>query len=355
MKNPCQKIQDKTKKKYKKIIIYLDQNFISDIAKSNQNPNVNPKIKSIFGLLHQGFIDEKVVVPKSRIQKKETALATHYKEIIRKHQGFLGQVELENFNHIFSYQAYKAAEKFLGIKSRSIGWREAFKENPNKKTQQYDIIVDSGLWEDGSYRKEKLQTVKLLNDAKCISNNEKRTYREQKGLELEAQRELFLQKHTYAVEHLFNRSYEDLVNFTKSKEFESIPYIDITIAIWPILFIHCKNRAIKKGDYADIETIATYLPYVDVYATDTFMAELIKQQKLDDRYDTKVFSSSRDGLFAFEKYLKRSLMRKKPVNWPEISVFVLPDEKIKKNSWEFFRNLGNQCHGNERGRGWVEI
>jgi len=339
----------------KKKIVYLDQNFISDIAKTKQNPNVNQRFGRIFNLLHKGFIDEKLIVPKSMIHKKETALATQYKKIIREHQGFMGQISMEDFTHIFSYQAYRAAEKFLGIRPKPVGWREAFKENPDKKTEQYGVIVDSGLWEDGSYKEEKKRIADLLNNAKNISNTENRTYKDQKNRELEAQRKLFLQMRSYTVEQLFRKNYGRLVDFTNSKEFINIPYIDITIILWPSLFIHHKNRTIKESDYADIETIATYLPYVDIYATDKFMAEQIKQRKLDSKYITKVFSSNSNGLVAFEQYLKRSIPKKNPVNWPQISIFVLSDKKLKEKSWEFFRGLGNQCHGDERGRGWVEV
>lgn len=56
----------------KKLIIYLDQNFISEIAKVEINANVSGDYKKIFDLIHKGFSEEKIIVPKSFFQKIET-------------------------------------------------------------------------------------------------------------------------------------------------------------------------------------------------------------------------------------------------------------------------------------------
>ena len=59
----------------KSCLVYLDQNFLSDMAKADINEKVRPEFKEIYELLHQGFVDEKLVVPASLLHDIESSLA----------------------------------------------------------------------------------------------------------------------------------------------------------------------------------------------------------------------------------------------------------------------------------------
>jgi hypothetical protein len=50
-------------KRTQKLLVYLDQNFLSEMSKADVNDKVRPEFKEIYELLHQGFVDEKLVVP----------------------------------------------------------------------------------------------------------------------------------------------------------------------------------------------------------------------------------------------------------------------------------------------------
>ena len=51
-------------KRTQKLLVYLDQNFVSEIAKAGLK-KVRPEFEQIYELLHRGFVDEKLVVPDS--------------------------------------------------------------------------------------------------------------------------------------------------------------------------------------------------------------------------------------------------------------------------------------------------
>jgi hypothetical protein len=51
------------RKRTQKFLVYLDQNFLSNMSKADINEKVRPEFKDISELLHQGFVDEKVAVP----------------------------------------------------------------------------------------------------------------------------------------------------------------------------------------------------------------------------------------------------------------------------------------------------
>lgn len=63
-----------------KLIVYLDQNFLSEMAKTKSNERVNPKLRDIYELLHKGFIDEKTVVPSSWFHEVESNFAPRLKK-----------------------------------------------------------------------------------------------------------------------------------------------------------------------------------------------------------------------------------------------------------------------------------
>lgn len=67
-------------KRTKKLIVYLDQNFLSGMSKANINQKVRPEFKGVYEMLHEGFIDEKLVIPGSLLRDIESSLATHLKE-----------------------------------------------------------------------------------------------------------------------------------------------------------------------------------------------------------------------------------------------------------------------------------
>src|ERR1017187_9475755 len=45
-------------KRTQKLLVYLDQNFLSNMSKADVNEKVRPEFKEIYELLHQGFVDE---------------------------------------------------------------------------------------------------------------------------------------------------------------------------------------------------------------------------------------------------------------------------------------------------------
>ena len=62
-------------KAYQEALVYLDQNFISEMAKADVNVKVKQEWKDLFSLLKEGFVEEKLVVPQSWFHNVETSFA----------------------------------------------------------------------------------------------------------------------------------------------------------------------------------------------------------------------------------------------------------------------------------------
>ena len=99
-------------KRSQKLLVYLDQNFLSEMSKADINEKVRPEFKEIYELLHQGFVDEKLVVPGSMLHDIESSLATHLKDRIVSYQHYLGQVRLYRPDEITNTQTFAALDRF---------------------------------------------------------------------------------------------------------------------------------------------------------------------------------------------------------------------------------------------------
>lgn len=323
-----------------KLVIYLDQNFISEIAKAEINSKVRKEFRELFELLHKGFLEEKLVVPSSWFQKIETCLAPELKERIGEVQAYMGQISMENKENIYTCQLGRAANGFLGIKNKPLDYKIAFHENPDQILEFYKISIDMH-WER-YHNKEEREELALKIDA---NREEIRrvSYGVQLNREIFAYVNGFLINGSWRVSYLFGKDLTKIKNFAFSENFKTMPIVEIGSKLWAKIITAHGNRKIKSGDATDIDVISSYLPYVDVLAIDNFMANTVKELKIDEKYKTIIFDAKGEGLIKFINFIADYLEKNEPVNVPDASVFVLSDSKIKGESFEFFRRLGSLC------------
>jgi hypothetical protein len=107
-------------KRTKKLLVYLDQNFISEMAKGPINERVKPGFSEIYELLHRGFVEEKLVVPQSLMHDVETSMAPHYKQRIVSFQNYMGQVRLYRSEEVANRQTDAAFRRFRGDSTAEV-------------------------------------------------------------------------------------------------------------------------------------------------------------------------------------------------------------------------------------------
>ncbi len=324
-------------KRTKKLLVYLDQNFISEVAKAGINDRVKPEWKQLYELLKEGFRDEKLVVPQSRFHNVETSLAPALKERIVSYQNYLGQVDLQSPEHVKQVQTERFLQRFLGKNNEDpFGVEVAFRDAPDTRVQQFNITVDLD-WSTLGQRRG--TTAAELEDfrKKCIAD--KVRYEEQLEKELGAERDHFL-KRGVEYRYLCQDPIRELVAFSKDSIFRAIPVVTIAARLWASLLTKHPTRKIQRGDATDIEVLATYLPYMDVVGTDAFMATQLATLGIDKEYSTRVFSGKTSSLKVFCYFLRDYLNNTLPANRPTISVFVLPNQSVKENAFTLFFNLG---------------
>src|ERR1700691_433369 len=149
-------------KRNQKLLVYLDQNFLSEMSKADVNEKVRPEFKEIYELLRQGFVDEKLVVPGSLLHDIESSLATHLKDRIVSYQHYLGKVRLYRPDEIRNTQTFAALDRFMGRTTEDpLRPRAAFLDDPDQRVERFGISVDSHL-EERNFRQSRHRTAKKL-------------------------------------------------------------------------------------------------------------------------------------------------------------------------------------------------
>ncbi len=343
-------------KKTKKLIIYLDQNFISEMAKADSNKRVKPEFNHIYELLHEGFLDEKLIVPASWFHEVETSLSIKLKERIVSYQNYLGQLRMNFPESVRQKQVMAFASIFKGNADVDpFAIDIAFNENPDKRTRMLNVVVNSNL-EHFDFRNKRLQTVQALESMRQKIVGSNISYGEQFKIEMNDQRRCCLETNYEYLMYLFNGEEERMMEFIMSDMFNKIPFINIEAKLMASLLTHFKDRPIKRSDHTDIDIISTYLPYVDVLATDAFIADRITALGIASDYSIDLFDARTEKLNLFINYLKEYMQSSQPVNVPSISIFVLPDPTIKEKSFELFRTLGTSSTANINDKEeWADI
>lgn len=343
-------------KRTKKLIVYLDQNFISEMAKADSKKSVKDEFRHIYKLLHEGFLDEKLVVPTSWFHEVETSLAVELKERIVSCQNFLGQIRLNFPESVRQAQIMAYASKFKGAANIDpLAINIAFIENPDKRIKMLNVVVDSHL-ESFDFKSSRMRTAQDLESLrqKIISSNI--SYIDQFRTEMKGQQLHCLKANYEHLIYLFNDDEEKVLEFIMSDIFSRIPCINIEAKLMSYILTKFRDRVIKESDCTDIDIISTYLPYIDVFATDGFIAERIIELGIDSDYNIDLFDARTSKLHLFIKYLEKYLQSSRSVNVPSISIFVLPTPTIKEKSIELFRSLGISSTQNINGKDeWVDI
>lgn len=324
-----------------KTIVYLDQNFISDIAKlslEDKKDLVKPILQNVFDIIKTGVDEEKFLAPDGWIHAIETAAESNpiLKDAIYSYQGYLGQTSLNPPWEIKNAQFTDSLLDYFKIKQdEGEKWRSAFRENPNRRMENFKIDVhfpDLGL---GSLSRESAEALLKIRQSGV---NEKKQYQD----EIIATRKHYktLLRTDYGwVLRKHNIDVDKAEGFIDSDEFTQIPNIDIFCQLWSRNLADKDRKRGIEGDYNDIEFLSVYMPYCDVIATDNYMKTMLQSLKFDEKYNCHLFSMKRDDLTAMVAFLEEERKRKMPANKSLFSVLCIMAKDRPTYSIKFLQKL----------------
>jgi hypothetical protein len=326
-------------KRTRKLLVYLDQNFLSGMSRADVNEKVRPEFREIYELLHQGFVDEKLVVPSSLLHDIESSLATHLKDRIASYQHYLGQVRLRRPDEIRNTQTIAALDRFMDRTSEDLLRPEAaFLDHPDQRVERFDISVDSHL-ETHNFRERRHRTANELERLRQRLLQDKVTYAQQLKVEQETQRDQFVQTYCSFCGPISEERRKELTAFTESTDFTCIPLLRIEAHLFASILTRKPSRQIKPSDGTDIDALSAYAPYMDVVCTDAFMAEQL--QGIPKVYGVTLFHAKTGSLHELRAFLARFLSGAPPIRRPSMTAFVLPPKDRRDESFQFFYRLGS--------------
>jgi hypothetical protein len=296
-------------KRIEKLLVYLDQNFLSGMSKADVNEKVRP-FKEIYELLHQGFLDEKLVVPSSLLHDIESSLATHLKDRIVTYQHYLGQVRLYRPDEIRNKQTVAAFDRFMGrTPVDPLQPEVAFLADPDQRVERFDTSIDSHL-ERHNFRQSRGRTAKELEKLRQQRLQNKVTYRQQLKVEQETQRKEFIRTYCSFCGPVSDEKLRELTAFTESADFTSI-LLGIEAHLFASILTRKPQRGIEPSDCTDIDVLCAYAPYMDVVCTDAFMAEQL--QGIAKEYGITLFHAKISSLRELKSFLESYLSGAPPI------------------------------------------
>ncbi len=319
------------------VIVYLDQNYLSNMAKARlgsiEDKNLAEFWSSLFDELKTAVLTDKIACPASEFHTTEAMFDKRLEESIRQVIDELSWgLEFHQREDILETQISGAALTFLG-KNGGIKetWATAFESDPcapaHSRMQNIfgvkgrisvhlslpDEVVEHDRQLKNRYMKGEELFAKLGNvcsnwDDEVLA--QKMSFIDSFFLGGQARQSIEKQQDLMRLWGKLDQigiKYPDhatAAKFLKSEELLNSPYIDICSSINAAIATHHPNRKCKGSDLHDVAILATVLPYCDVVTTDSFMKEIIvKILNFDDKYKVKVFSARKNDRPAFQKFI----------------------------------------------------
>jgi hypothetical protein len=340
-------------------IVYLDQNYLSNMAKARvrliKDKDEAAFWHSLFDCLKEAVLTDKIACPESEFHSTEAQYDTRLEEaIIGTVYELSWGLQFHPWKSILESQIEDAAKASLGqqLEEREW-WTIAFKSNPNApvESRMEDILGEKGridihipLPDYTTERERRLKSEFVVGAQELLDKHinsrpddlpealvqSKKSfiagYMGNVALQYIAQSiregskldQLVALGNYVGLVDLWGRLRRIGINtddsnmvmaFAESKELLNSQFIDIFASIYAVVATYYPtSRKIQEGDYYDMAILAAALPYCDIVTTDKFMKEiLINKLQFDKKYKSRIFSATKKDRLAFQKLVRALL------------------------------------------------
>jgi len=261
-----------------KKIVYLDQLFVSNLAKALYLSGWKDRLADFYRELHDLLSDltdhDKLICPTSPFHREESEpgyrvnkFLWHFVEQLGYGLSFKPSAEIKKHQVITAalrLSRTSIADEYWTYKMYCRGKRQAFADEIQaQKTQLvFEMFVPR---ERLNIRPSKLeQLLNLLGLAGVIQ---------------------FRRSVYETLQHSTNPE-----GFFVSPQLLDCPYIHIWASLMAADIFFCPDKKPAPSLFTDFEMVASVLPYVDILATDGYICELIRNARLLDRFNAQIFS-----------------------------------------------------------------
>lgn len=337
-------------------IVYLDQNYTSNMAKARcgfmKNKDEAKFWDSLFDDLKRAVFADRIACPESEFHLTEAKYDERlWEPIIEIVRTLSGGLQLRPWKNILESQVKDAARQFLGKQpEKREDWSIAFESDPHSKYMdrvhgiqigQVRMYIHRPLTRGDieHERQRKLEFVReaqemlqeysrkplgwpelLLGSKMSVIDGfmgkfaEQNIYKKLKG-DYSLEDKLIVANNYIRLKNFWNcihkvginpKDYHIVNSFVRSKELLNSPYIDVNASIWAAIGkCYIQGRSVQLGDFYDVPILASAIPYCDIIATEKFMKEvLVNMLDFSNKYKSSIFSASKVDRLAFWKFVR---------------------------------------------------
>ena len=308
-----------------KKIVYLDQLFVSNLAKALYLSGWKDRLADFYRELHDLLSDltdhDKLICPTSPFHREESEPGYRVNKFLWHFVEQLGYgLSFKPSAEIKKHQVITAALAYCGLSAtQHPAWMAAFNRDPQVPIGQLPrpaLMVDIPNSQEFNeyFRLSRTSIADEYWTYKMYCRGKRQAFAD----EIQAQKtqlvfEMFVPRERLNIrpsklEQLLNllglagviqfrRSvYETLQHSTNpegffvSPQLLDCPYIHIWASLMAADIFFCPDKKPAPSLFTDFEMVASVLPYVDILATDGYICELIRNARLLDRFNAQIFS-----------------------------------------------------------------
>jgi hypothetical protein len=307
-----------------KQILYLDQNFISEMAKAeDRKDSQRQDYQKLLSIIRTKVNQNRLVCPASQFHREESAQDERIKRIVWPLvEEFSRALEFHKSTQILDNQVALAGLAYYGKEPPHVpGWAVAFNKDPLEPVQHLAHLESPGGLIDNNRDVVALITG-VYGEFKTARHGESITLTQHVDF---YKKQLVVEAYFVSPEDLLRHFPEQLNNpsgrigstvvkqrqqsifkllslcsdsvgiwpfndFWNSKELLACPFLTVRASLMAVDISSYPEKHLTTSLNNDFEMVASVLPYVDMLATENYMAEIIRQAKLSQRFKARVFS-----------------------------------------------------------------
>ena len=312
----------------KKPVVYLDQNWMSNITKAHYGEGrIEEKqyFSNLFEVLLAGVAINRFVCPTSDFHEYEASLGSRVKDTLWRVTGRLSRhLSFNNYFPVMHRQLLQAVTEFVGQDTNDAPWWfTPFNEDPDIPTPESDpyfnivhIPLVDEYWEGEKRRRDDVQT-SIHREFKRATWRENLDYLQAVALQQKRffidfyLRPLEVLRPGYKMERPLN--FLELIGlsdvhkatmqlwtkaergggleaFLDSPQFSKVPFLSNHAKLVVADKLKFPNRKVEPSLQDDFRIAAMVIPYSKVFATENYLAELIKQTGISEKYDCDIYT-----------------------------------------------------------------
>ncbi len=316
----------------KKLVVFLDTETLEYMFLNYSERRHYPVMHKLFNLLHDGFINNHVVVPLALDHILPHIEENKIDREFLNMMGEMGQVQFLQRFTVKMLQLIRVINSFFEQRYKKEIWKDAFSSDPDEKyepgfNKYSSITVQNTL--KALDREKKLSQIydfvehfKAGDPADSIATGHFR----------------FLWEQFPDIIRPYLPSDGDpemhINSFFKQEDIKEIPEFHIlSSSLYPLFDAYGIENiefGLKDDILAVAETTSAYLPYCNYYVTVGDIAELFLMNRVHDVYDVMIYDNNESSLYKLIDDLSKAVKQKKEQRTVESSKSTFRKPKNRK-------------------------